>query len=342
MAQRFSYLLDKIVDAEFQQYPFKHIYIDNYLRERDFAEITSAPEVAIPSMSSDEALFDQLFARGYKILPFPGCIADKKEYIEWHVDKENIRRRNKTSCGRQVKTLCEGFGVTLRLATSQDGVLGELREFLDSVEFNGALAAKFQIAHDGSSPDAGLQKYLDGYEIPPHPDVRRKALTYMVNINPHRTSEDEEHHTHYLTFKPRYKYVEEYWRGHPEYDRSWVPWGWCETISQQRKNNSIVVFSPSDNTLHAVKANYDHLKHQRTQLYGNLWYPADKRVEMVEWEDLQIEPQLDARKESQSIGSYLRSYAKRHLPRSVTSAIKTVLPRPNGGGTVLDKRARMK
>src|SRR5688500_9640560 len=66
MAQRFSYLLDEIVNAEFQQYPFKHIYIDNFLREKDFAEIISSPEVALPSVSSDEALFDQLFARGYK------------------------------------------------------------------------------------------------------------------------------------------------------------------------------------------------------------------------------------------------------------------------------------
>lgn len=31
-------------------------------------------------------------------------------------------------------------------------------------------------------------------------------------------------------------------------------------------------FSPSDDTLHAVKARYDHLVAQRTQMYGNLWY----------------------------------------------------------------------
>ena len=340
MTQRFSYLLDEIANAEFQQYPFKHIYIDNFLREQDFAAIISAPEVALAPVSSDEALFDQLFDRGYKILPFPGCIVDKGDYIKWHSSKD-IRVRDKTSCGRQVKTLCEGFGVTLRLASpSQNGVLAELREFLDGVEFNSALAAKFQISYDETSPDTGLQKYLDGYEIPPHPDIRKKALTYMVNINPHPDSENEEHHTHYLTFKPRYKYVEEYWRGHPEYDRCWVPWDWCETIYQQRQNNSIVAFSPSENTLHAVKANYNHLKHQRTQLYGNLWYRPDKAVEMVEWEDFQIEPKLDVRKDGQSMASYLRTYVKRHLPRSVTSAIKTVLPRRTDGGTVLQKHMR--
>ena len=36
------------------------------------------------------------------------------------------------------------------------------------------------------------------------------------------------------------------------------------------KNNSIVIFKPSVDTLHAVKMKYDHTKFQRTQLYGNL------------------------------------------------------------------------
>ena len=31
-----------------------------------------------------------------------------------------------------------------------------------------------------------------------------------------------------------------------------------------------------DYTLHAVKLNYDHLKYQRNQIYGNLWYEEIK------------------------------------------------------------------
>jgi hypothetical protein len=33
-----------------------------------------------------------------------------------------------------------------------------------------------------------------------------------------------------------------------------------------------VFFTPSDASMHAIKANYDHLRTQRTQVYGNLWY----------------------------------------------------------------------
>ena len=34
-----------------------------------------------------------------------------------------------------------------------------------------------------------------------------------------------------------------------------------KTVFQQVKNNSIVIFSPNNDTLHAVKANYNHLLH---------------------------------------------------------------------------------
>ena len=36
------------------------------------------------------------------------------------------------------------------------------------------------------------------------------------------------------------------------------------------KNNSIVLFKPDIDTLHAIKLDYNHNKFQRTQLYGNL------------------------------------------------------------------------
>jgi len=42
--------------------------------------------------------------------------------------------------------------------------------------------------------------------------------------------------------------------------------------------------------MHGVKASYNHLISQRTQIYGNLWYknnPADNLT--VEWQNLQIQ-----------------------------------------------------
>ena len=91
-------------------------------------------------------------------------------------------------------------------------------------------------------------------------------------------SEKLDHHTHYMKFKKAYSYIEEFWEGNPDVDRAWVPWDWATTVKQQFKNNSIVLFSPSNSTLHSVKANYDHLITQRTQLYGNLWFKTNKKI----------------------------------------------------------------
>ncbi len=85
-----------------------------------------------------------------------------------------------------------------------------------------------------------------GYEISPHPDICQKALTYMVNVNPSEASETADHHTHYLKFRPEYKYVQAYWEGNLDVNRCWVPWEWCESVKTQTANNSIFIFAPSE------------------------------------------------------------------------------------------------
>lgn len=276
----YSYLLEKIRSAAFTEEPYRHIQINNFFNPQDFKDIISASEIALPVQTTDEGLFDSLFANGYKIIEFPGCITNKDTYISWHKSKKQNHHLHNTSC--------EGFGVTVRLTTPQSKIIHDLAAFLNSSEFQRTLAEKFDIAMPDVFYDAGIQKYLDGYEISPHPDIRRKALTYMVNINPSLYSETSEHHTHYLTFKDSYKYVQTYWEGNPTKDRCWVPWDWCESKKTQPENNSMVIFSPNNATMHGVKANYDHLIYQRTQLYGNLWYHAHNVVGTPSWEDLQI------------------------------------------------------
>jgi len=98
-----------------------------------------------------------------------------------------------------------------------------------------------------------------------------KALTWMLNINPGADAEQADYHTHYLRFKDQWRFIGEFWKTNLQFDRDWLPWDWCETVKRQRTNNSIVLFSPSNDTIHAVKANYDHLRTQPTQFYGNLW-----------------------------------------------------------------------
>jgi hypothetical protein len=92
--------------------------------------------------------------------------------------------------------------------------------------------------------------------------------------------------------------VQAYWEGNQSANRCWVPWDWCETVKVQKENNSIVIFSPNDTTMHGVRARYDHLASQRTQLYGNLWYKDLDVQDGPEWEDLVLQRKQRAREKA--------------------------------------------
>lgn len=307
MSSRFDYLIAKIEDADFSEHPFKHIEITNFLNEDDFNEIISCTEVNMPECGSDSELFEVLFGNGYQMIPFPGAITDHLEYIR-------NRRKNKDTLSHSAT---ESAGVVLRLTEPKSNVLIQFKEFIESEKFNSALAKKFGIEYSDCTKDSGVQKYLDQYEISPHPDLRKKALTFMLNINPAKDSESANHHTHYLTFKPERKYVGELWKGNPLTERCWVPWDWCDTVKQQKQNNSIVIFSPSFDTMHAVKASYCHLKGQRTQAYGNLWYKEGEGANFVrstkrlDWWD------FDFQKEPVQTASDLLERSMNYLRRKV-------------------------
>jgi len=277
---RFDYIIDKIRNAEFATEPFKHLHIPDLFTPEDFREIVAAQEISLGSQASDEALFEAMFASGYKIIEFPGCITDRDAYLRWH--------KNKQPGAKFVHSACEGFGIVLRLMEARSQVINELMLFLNSAEFQQAIGDRYGVDTSGLVYDAGIQKYLDGYEISPHPDIRKKALTFLVNINPAPDSERYDHHTHYMRFRPQFDYVRSFWANNEEMDRCWVPWDWCETVATQEHNNSLVIFAPTDDTVHAVKANYDHLTYQRTQLYGNLWHPESYTTSCPAWEDFVI------------------------------------------------------
>ncbi len=262
---KFEYIIDKIIGTPFTEAPFKHIYIPDFFAKEHFQEIISAPEVNIRKAADDDDLIVALHENHFKEISFPGTTTDLPVYLRWHKD---AKEGNVTNNG-----LCDGFGVTMRLQeTRQNTILREISEFFKSKQFWDTLRAKFNITRSDVRTDVGLQKYLDGYEISPHPDIRLKALTFMINLNPAANSEEIEYHTSYLTFKPEKNHIREFWDNNPGVDRFWVPWDWCDVRSRQPANNSIVIFSPANDTMHAVRAHYDHLETQRTQYYGNLWY----------------------------------------------------------------------
>ena len=275
-----KYLLDKITSAPFIESPFKHIEIKDFFSAEHFKEIIESSDINIDPASNDNDLFSILFEKNYKIIKHAGCIEEKDAYIKWH-KKKKIDHRKKTSNS--------GFGLALRLEKTKSNIINDLMTFLDSSNFIQCVTEKFNLDHNACKYDNGIHKYLDGYEISPHPDIRRKALTFMVNINPNDKSEDFEIHTSYMKFLKEWKYVQEFWSGRPDYDRCWVPWDWCKTVKQQRSNNSIVIFQPADDTIHAIKADYNHLDFQRTQLYGNFFYHDSDINNRPEWEDYIIE-----------------------------------------------------
>ncbi len=279
---RFNYLLDKINCSEIEDNPFPHISVENFFKSKDFEEIILSKQIGLKTVKSDQELFDELFANGYDIVPFPGAITNYKEYMAWHAGKKNSLEHH---------SACEAAGIVLRLNKPSTPILNQIKLFINSEEFNLAISKKFNVNLQECNRDSGIQKYLDGYEISPHPDLRKKALTFMVNINPSRDSENATYHTHYLKFTKSKQYVSEYWKGNPMVERCWVPWEWCSTVKQQIKNNSIVIFSPSDCTLHAVKADYQHFNGQRTQLYGNIWY--EKKIQesesRLDWWDFDLQ-----------------------------------------------------
>jgi len=271
----FNEIIDKIKQAPFSTEPFRHIEIDEILPDTLFREVISAPEIALSPVDNDRQLVDSLDRTGWKPIPFPGTTENVETYLKWHESGGKVLNTN----------TCEGFGITFRLFEPKSSIMKELNEFLGSSIFKNTLMEKFDIASDGIIYDAGVQKYLDGYEISPHPDIRRKALTYMVNINPAANSEQLGYHTHYMKFRPAKDYVRSYWQHNVDSERCWVPWDWCSSEKQQTRNNSMVIFSPSHDTLHAVLAKYDHLASQRTQLYGNFWYGDTDKVTLApDWE----------------------------------------------------------
>ncbi|MEQ9237328.1 hypothetical protein [Coleofasciculus sp. E2-BRE-01] len=303
---KFTYILDKITSAEFCQEPFKHIEIFDFLSEEHFNSIITSSQVAIPKANDSKSLIDTLFDKDYEIIRFPGCANSVNHYLNWLEDKSVYKNPTKP---------CEGMGMALRLKNPQDKILLELKNFFASDIFKKALEDKFDITRP-TAMDTGLQKYLYGYEISPHPDIRKKALTYMLNVNPSDNSEDLDIHTHYLTFKPHKQFIGEFWHHNENIDTCWVPWEWCNTVKKQCRNNSIVIFAPSWDTLHAIKANYDHLQTQRTQFYGNLWYKDISRMPKVYYYQFDIKPVIrpGSKPQVRTPKSMVKSWVKKLLP----------------------------
>ena len=180
----------------------------------------------------------------------------------------------------------ENIGITFRLHSYKNRIIKELIEFMNSNKFHETLEEKFYIKEETTIISA-IQKILTGYEISPHPDIRQTCLTYLLNINNNTEIQNLDCNTHLLEFKDEYKHIQEYCRKNKGVNRCWVPWEWCNTIKTINENNSMVMFHPDNNppTLHAIRLKYNHLKYQRTQIYGNLMYKNNPEFQASNYKD---------------------------------------------------------
>ena len=258
---QFSYICQKIKDARFVNYPYKHLWIEDFLSEAHLNEILLDKQIHFDEVQSTKELVEQLSKLEYKVQNFPGCTTDVEEYLH-HYENDSFPSGRKG-------TPIESYGITYRLTNTANNTIRELVEYMNGSEFKQTLEEKFNIISK-TRIDTAIQKNLSHYEISPHPDVREKKLTYLLNINKDERAESLPIHTHLLKFKDEWSFIKDYWLNNKEKNTTWVPWGWCESCFQTRKNNSIVIFKPNVDTLHAVKMIYDHTKFQRTQIYGNL------------------------------------------------------------------------
>jgi hypothetical protein len=277
--KKFDYLIEKIMDQDFDTTPFKFIYIEDFFNKEDFERIVNAKQVSTPSFQSTEEMCEKLQKEfSYAPISFPGCTPNIKSYLEWFNSNSNVYKVAN-------KDLLEGVGIAFRLQTYEDTILEELVNFFNSDKWHTCIKEKFNKSRN-TRVETAIQKYLSGYEISPHPDIRKKCATYMININ-HPNAENLELHTHFMKFKPDMQSIYKYWTENLEKDRCWVPWDWADTCFKHSKNNSITMFAPDNDTLHAVKLNYNHLDFQRTQFYGNLWYTDEPNYPKTTWKHLE-------------------------------------------------------
>ena len=270
MNNEFYYLIDKIKETPFIQKPFEHIEIKNFLNQKHLNMILNEKQIHFDNKKNQDDLYKTLINKKWDILHFPGCTTSWENYKKYLKGGKisNYLKKNPI----------ENVGITFRLNEYQNLNIKKLIEFMNGVEFHNVLKKKFKL-NDATSIISAIQKNLTGYEISPHPDKRSKALTYLLNINYDPKIEKMNCHTHLLEFKPKYKKIEKYWKDHPDTERCWVPWDWCTSKKTTNENNSFLIITPQSEpaSLHAILLDYDHLKFQRTQIYGNLMYKSNKK-----------------------------------------------------------------
>lgn len=263
MEYNFDYIIEKIQSAEELEYPFKHYYIKDFFSQEHYSLLQQSSQINPPPCKNVINLINKLHKNNYEIIGFPGCVKDIKTYVESLI-------KNKTMPYQENEETLVSPGLCFRLKDSDDNFIKQLISFFNSNYFINCIIEKLKIIEKPIFWDFGIQKYLSGYEISPHPDVRNKKATFLININNDNLNKDSSTHTHLLKPNEQGKKIINFWENNIEFERDWLKWEECETVKTHSDTNSLLLFSPSNDTLHAIKLRYDHLNYQRTNLYANM------------------------------------------------------------------------
>lgn len=271
----FAYILDKIAGAPIQTNPFPHVVVADLLSKEHLQCILNDEQIHFEPQPDTRTLMETLTKKNYVIQFFPGCTTNAALY----------RKCLESGQFPQDKDEVESFGMAYSLNKISNRLIDRLCRFFNTETFKQALLNKFDMGNVEGSIITRIQKYLTKYEISPHPDIRSKCMTYLININ-REGVENHQIHTQLLKFKPSKQYICEFWKKHPKIDRCWVPWNWCDKVKEISTNNTIVIFPPCSNSLHAVKLDYPHTQFQRTQFYGNIMFANPPKLKWVAWKNL--------------------------------------------------------
>ena len=281
-----TYLTEKIEASEPRKTPYKHLIIENYLEQKELEAILTDERTQTETCENDETLCRELNRKGYKPSWLPGSTDNIEDYLASRTEKRKI----------SLNTTCKSKGMAFALKKISSGsTLDEVINYMRSDEYWDAIYRACKVNKNDKQRYVAYTKYLDGHEISPHTDSRHKPVTFLLNLNQKNLNLPEESNTKIMRLKKEYKYIAEYWKYNKNVDRCWLPWDCCETVNEHSKNNSLLILPASNTSFHAIKLDYNHLKGQRSMIYGSAWGKSERFYEFPTWDDLEIKPSCTRR-----------------------------------------------
>ena len=121
----FTYIIEKIKNAEIIEHPFPHLDIQNLLLEEHLNLIINDTQIHFQKMNTNDDLHEELIKNGWKIQNFPGCVDDWKSYIEY------LNKKKKYITNSPV----EMVGITFRLSFYKNDIIKESKTIISPIAY---------------------------------------------------------------------------------------------------------------------------------------------------------------------------------------------------------------